>query len=165
MKLMHHPFRLKHVVFDDEDLVLPAQSPGAWQLFTCWRQKKGSPSTKRIHRYITILRNLLVYSLAFWGFFSIIQNLPGEYRARFGTVPTQDHRINGCVCGETIEEATSLGCKFDSLSMAWLPDHCRDDELTAEFETTGKGKTSASRSAQTSILIMPFRSKWDLDIL
>jgi hypothetical protein len=140
MKLTYYFARLEHAVFSDEDIVLPAQISGAWQPFTCWRQRKGSSSTKRIHRYIAILRSLLVYSLAFWGFLSIIQKLPGEYRARFSTVSAQDHQTHGCVCGETTEEAISLGCKFDSLSMAWLPDHCRDDELTAEFETTGKGK-------------------------
>ncbi|KAK1975433.1 hypothetical protein LZ30DRAFT_605642 [Colletotrichum cereale] len=38
-----------------------------------------------------------------------------------------------CSCGSSVAEAVSLGCKYDSLSSAWLPQHCRDDELTDEF--------------------------------
>jgi hypothetical protein len=44
-----------------------------------------------------------------------------------------------CYCGTTIAEARTLGCKFDSLSVSWLPKHCRDDELTAEFDRSGPG--------------------------
>ena len=44
-----------------------------------------------------------------------------------------------CDCGNSTAEATSLGCKYDSLAAAWLPKHCRDDDLTAEFETKGPG--------------------------
>jgi hypothetical protein len=46
---------------------------------------------------------------------------------------------SGCDCGASIAEAISMGCKFDSLAAAWLPAHCRDDELTAEFQTVGDG--------------------------
>jgi len=44
-----------------------------------------------------------------------------------------------CDCGANTREALSLGCKYDSLAAAWLPPHCRDDELTAEFERSGDG--------------------------
>ena len=54
-------------------------------------------------------------------------------------ITTQTEPLQGCDCGDSVAEAISLGCKFDALSMAWLPEHCRDDELTAEFETTGNG--------------------------
>lgn len=33
----------------------------------------------------------------------------------------------------------SLGCKYDSLAAAWLPAHCRDDEVTEDFEKAGPG--------------------------
>jgi hypothetical protein len=39
-----------------------------------------------------------------------------------------------CLCGSSTSEAQAMGCKYDSLSASWLPAHCRDDELTAEFE-------------------------------
>lgn len=44
-----------------------------------------------------------------------------------------------CDCGHSVAEALTLGCKYDSLAAAWLPAHCRDDELTAEFEQAGDG--------------------------
>lgn len=44
-----------------------------------------------------------------------------------------------CLCGSSTAEAEALGCKYDSLAACWLPDHCRDDELTAEFENAGSG--------------------------
>lgn len=44
-----------------------------------------------------------------------------------------------CNCGNSIEEALSRDCKFDSLATAWLPPACRDDELTEEFDRSGPG--------------------------
>jgi hypothetical protein len=38
-----------------------------------------------------------------------------------------------------VADAISRGCKFDFLAMAWLPEHCRDEELTAEFGAAGDG--------------------------
>lgn len=89
---------------------------------------------------MNILKSLLFYSLAFWGSLNIIRNLPGTYQKYFSTISGQKYQLHGCDCGGSVVEAVSLGCKFDALSMAWLPEHCRDDELTAEFDTTGKGK-------------------------
>ncbi|KAK4500937.1 hypothetical protein PRZ48_009129 [Zasmidium cellare] len=34
-----------------------------------------------------------------------------------------------CSCGASPQEAMARGCRFDQLAMAWLPPHCRDDEL------------------------------------
>ena len=48
-------------------------------------------------------------------------------------------RPKQCYCGNSVEEAISLGCRYDSLAAAWLPDYCRDDELSTEFETEGPG--------------------------
>lgn len=54
-----------------------------------------------------------------------------------------DHQLSpahrGCYCGTSSTEAKSMGCKYDSLAAAWLPEHCRDDELTAEFDRSGDG--------------------------
>ncbi|XDG04112.1 hypothetical protein ABKA04_003727 [Annulohypoxylon sp. FPYF3050] len=44
-----------------------------------------------------------------------------------------------CKCGDTVAEAIANGCKYDSMGVAWLPDHCRDDELTSEFDRSGDG--------------------------
>ncbi|KAI8623074.1 hypothetical protein F5Y19DRAFT_459851 [Xylariaceae sp. FL1651] len=47
--------------------------------------------------------------------------------------------VNKCLCGHTKEEAISLGCAYDSLATAWLPQECRDDELTEKFDNAGPG--------------------------
>ncbi|PWY95401.1 hypothetical protein BO94DRAFT_456032, partial [Aspergillus sclerotioniger CBS 115572] len=44
-----------------------------------------------------------------------------------------------CTCGTNTTTALSLNCKYDSLAAAWLPPHCRDDALTAEFDRSGPG--------------------------
>ena len=46
---------------------------------------------------------------------------------------------SSCSCGNSIEEAKSLNCKYDTLASAWLPPACRDEELTAEFDRAGPG--------------------------
>jgi len=78
------------------------------------------------------LRHLLfkstVYVLAFTGFVTLV------HQAWATLHPVQ---ARSCNCGETVSEAISRGCKYDSLAAAWLPDWCRDDELLAEFETLG----------------------------
>lgn len=47
--------------------------------------------------------------------------------------------LNACLCGNTAEEALSLGCIYDSLATTWLPKECRDDELTDRFDRAGPG--------------------------
>ncbi|KAJ8126791.1 hypothetical protein O1611_g6848 [Lasiodiplodia mahajangana] len=46
---------------------------------------------------------------------------------------------NSCYCGNSIAEAHALGCEYDTLASAWLPQHCIDKELTAEFDRSGDG--------------------------
>ena len=42
-----------------------------------------------------------------------------------------------CSCGTSLAEAAFLNCKYDSIAAAYLPPHCRDDELTALFDKSG----------------------------
>lgn len=42
-----------------------------------------------------------------------------------------------CSCGKSLAEAIEMGCKYDTLAACWLPDVCRDDELSAEFDKSG----------------------------
>ena len=67
-----------------------------------------------------------------------IHHTSQEHRGYHGH-PEQQFIRNYCDCGTSTVEALSLGCKYDSLAAAWLPEHCRDEELTAEFETMGPG--------------------------
>ncbi|EAT77781.1 hypothetical protein HBI56_193700 [Parastagonospora nodorum] len=36
-------------------------------------------------------------------------------------------------CGKTPKEARELGCHFDVVTFAWVPEECLDEELAAEF--------------------------------
>lgn len=36
-------------------------------------------------------------------------------------------------CGDTVSEAIRLGCEFDPVSFAWLPERCLDRELAAQL--------------------------------
>ena len=71
---------------------------------------------------------------------------------------TQLPQAVSCHCGSNIIEAKSLGCKYDSLSLSWLPAQCRDDDLTAEFEHAGPNPDGswpyyADKAANVSISI------------
>ena len=87
-------------------------------------------------------------ALAAWGLISLSiqtkQHLyptltPDVYRPATLKPPT----LNLCDCGPTIRTALSKHCIYDSLATAWLPPHCRDDELTAEFDRAGPGPGGA----------------------
>jgi len=89
-----------------------------------------------------LLKDAFVFLLAFWGLFSILYHLSSLI-----------HREGprGCDCGSSTAEALRLGCKYDSLAAAWLPEHCRDDELTAEFERSGDGPNGTVWNALYSL--------------
>ncbi|KAI1374712.1 hypothetical protein F4677DRAFT_424524 [Hypoxylon crocopeplum] len=53
--------------------------------------------------------------------------------------PDREPTRKSCKCGDTVAEAIENKCRFDSMALAWLPDHCRDDELTREFDRSGDG--------------------------
>jgi hypothetical protein len=82
-----------------------------------------------------LVKDIALFSLAFFGIFAVFSRI-----AVIHDHSSQDPALLGCNCGNSVAEAISRGCKFDSLATAWLPDHCRDDELTAEFQTAGDGR-------------------------
>ena len=49
----------------------------------------------------------------------------------------QSHKHISCNCGDTITEALSNNCRYDSFAAAWLPPACRNDELIEKFERAG----------------------------
>lgn len=54
--------------------------------------------------------------------------------------PTKSYSSNSgprCYCGNSVEEAKSLGCAYVPLAAAWLPVHCRDEYLEEEFNLMG----------------------------
>ncbi len=96
------------------------------------------PSTRR--RTFLLVKDMVLTFLALLGLIVLVSNAvyPRHDGVPKGIVGYAIPR-KPCYCGESVAEARSRGCKYDSLCAAWLPDHCRDDELTAEFETTGDG--------------------------
>lgn len=48
-------------------------------------------------------------------------------------------KVHPCDCGDSVAQALINECIYDELSAAWLPERCRDDELTAEFAKLGDG--------------------------
>ena len=46
---------------------------------------------------------------------------------------SQPENISPETCGNSSHEALSLGCSFDVISFAWLPDRCSDKELVDDF--------------------------------
>jgi hypothetical protein len=93
---------------------------------------------------LSTLKDLILIGFAILGFISLLQPLTnihahvhpeGAATGKCQTAPT----MASCDCGNSTAEAVALGCKYDSLAAAWLPEHCRDDELTAEFERSGPG--------------------------
>ena len=98
-------------------------------------------------RNLAVAARLFVFTLAIWGFISIIisvslliwpVSIPDVYRPS-----TLEPSRNLCDCGSNIQEALSKKCIYDSLAAAWLPEYCRDDELTREFDHSGPGVDGA----------------------
>ncbi|KAK7911875.1 hypothetical protein PG985_014356 [Apiospora marii] len=48
-----------------------------------------------------------------------------------------------CWCGTSDEEAVAMGCTWDHIAVDWLPTHCVDHELVAEFDVAGSGPAGA----------------------
>jgi hypothetical protein len=88
----------------------------------------------------TPFSRLVVVTFAIWGFLSLLATITQHLRVqdldiyRPATLPRD---YNHCNCGSTIAEARSRGCKYDSMGAAWLPDYCRDDDLTSTFARAG----------------------------
>lgn len=90
----------------------------------------ASHHPSRFHKVLSIICKILIVVFAFWGFLDII------LRASVLFQPKLDL---SCWCGTSDAEAIAMGCKYDHLAVDWLPPHCIDDELTAEFDRAGPG--------------------------
>ncbi|TVY73583.1 hypothetical protein LSUE1_G010032 [Lachnellula suecica] len=113
-KLLTHEY-----VQSDEDIKTETTSK---------RQRKNYP---RIAAYTAFS------ALALYGLFTLLISLTHFHKPSHHHDPSPVRR--SCSCGTSIAEALSMGCTYDSLSPAFLPPHCRDASLTAEFETLGDG--------------------------
>ncbi|KAK3313035.1 hypothetical protein B0H66DRAFT_384334 [Apodospora peruviana] len=109
--------------------------------------------TVKKRRSLSNVFHPLIYLFAAWGLISFTF---GVLQTLFPTIPpvkpeildvyrpeTLPPGLTACLCGASPAEAVALGCVFDALSSAWLPPHCRDPELTAEFQRSGPGPNGA----------------------
>lgn len=67
---------------------------------------------------------------------SVLATLDLTYRAYELISPHIQHQPS-CNCGDTISEALTNNCRYDSFAAAWLPPHCRNDALVDAFERAG----------------------------
>lgn len=93
---------------------------------------------------LIVLKDFLLLSLAIPGLFALLRpetctSIQGPATAPEKSLLSTKTIDLGCNCGSSVAEAISIGCKYDALASAWLPAHCRDEALTAEFERAGDG--------------------------
>jgi hypothetical protein len=86
--------------------------------------------------YIPLI--IMILGLASWGFLDIFHRCLNGIR-NVSTFPSLPSEYPPCWCGNSDQEAISIGCRYDHLAVDWLPDHCIDKELTAEFDRAGPG--------------------------
>jgi hypothetical protein len=111
---------------------------------------KESPSHRQSQRskHVAIMLSILTRTLAIIGCTCLCLQL---YHLISPTPPVPDiyrpstlpKNLNHCDCGPDIATALTRNCIYDSLATAWLPPHCRDDTLTAEFDRAGPGPNGA----------------------
>ena len=107
----------------------------------------ATPNQRPWHRLLLLVGKTVLVLLALNGLVSAIQPvattffpvLTGSFHPyiKWGWIHTQ-HRPS-CRCGATLTEAKANGCNYDSHALAWLPPHCQDQELLAEWEHAGSG--------------------------
>ncbi len=103
-----------------------------------------SARTKHFSRYqnsIVVLKDLLLLTLAIPALVTLCQQAFHHVSSK-SPQPSQyspGDPLPGCNCGKSVAQALQLNCKYDTLAAAWLPPHCRDEELTAVFDRSGDG--------------------------
>ena len=111
---------------------------------------KPSPPQGRNYRKAACLKSLrrigvlslyiLTIGLAFNGLYHLLKPLGGRMRVALG-MPVED--LSSCSCGSSLLEAMARSCRYDTIAAAWLPPHCRDEVLAAQFDATGPGADGA----------------------
>jgi hypothetical protein len=89
---------------------------------------KTSSRTGTGTKIVVFLLTALLTCLALMGAIDLVHRITNSKSPR-SKLP--------CYCGSSVEEAQSLGCKYVPMASAYLPPHCRDDFLDAEFNRLG----------------------------
>lgn len=82
----------------------------------------------------TLLR-ATVTILAFWGLVDILSHTSHQASLLLVAAPSND--APPCWCGTSNQEAIAMGCIYDHIAVDWLPAHCHDADLVAEFDASG----------------------------
>ena len=98
-----------------------------------WRNASSFPSLETMC-YLAGIAFVFVVAILIIVYTAAVHPLTGD-RSVAGTRTGR----SACYCGKNIAEALERNCRFDVLASAWLPDHCRNDSLTAEFARSGPG--------------------------
>lgn len=102
------------------------------------KSKRRLSSSRLCRTLIVLLKDIILLSLALPTALTLFRT--GNSSIISTTISTSNSAPpTSCDCGANTTQALSLNCKYDSLAAAWLPPHCRDDALTAEFERSGDG--------------------------
>jgi hypothetical protein len=113
---------------EEHEELIPTTSP---RLDLSGAKGQRTSVLSRIAPWLVVLLKGCVFVLAIYDFVNLVSPV--------GVSLSRMKHDNWCECGKSISEAISKGCKFDHLAAAWLPPHCRDDELSAEFNKAGPG--------------------------
>lgn len=117
--------------YPKEDIIPLMQSDNEDTLDLIPSWSKASPGKSLSQRMFRFVLRLLLVTLAVIGLFRL------SYDVWAYTTTTSASR--SCSCGRSVDEALSLGCRFDPIAASWLPTHCMDDELLEEFNRSGDG--------------------------
>ncbi|EMD60272.1 hypothetical protein COCSADRAFT_30290 [Bipolaris sorokiniana ND90Pr] len=97
----------------------------------------NEPTQCRTSSFKITLIHVTISTLTIWGFFDIclivFRNASWEKLGQTKNDTTQ------CWCGTQNEEVVAMGCIYDHIAVDWLPSHCHDADLVAEFDASGPG--------------------------
>jgi hypothetical protein len=109
---------------------------------------KGSHRDHR-HHWLTIIAACITVILVLAGAYAL--GVRSRHNADVIPSSAADLQIPKYACGTTVDEARALGCKFDVLAAAWMPEACLDEELTEEFRNRGPWQYFADASGKVEL--------------
>lgn len=96
---------------------------------------------RRAYRITKILMQSFVVLLAIYGSVAVTMDANRFVRQHLERKYRSSNEV--CDCGKSIEEAQAMGCTYSQMAAAWLPPHCRDEELEEDFNHAGPGEDGA----------------------
>ena len=104
---------------------------------TDFHRRRGQNRRSRNY-YLRVTFQALVVAFALFGVLNVVGAVVGI------PLPVESVESRSCNCGNSSEEIEALGCRFDGIAAAFLPPHCRDHALLAEFDRSGDDDSDGS---------------------